>query len=159
MLTQFVDPNGAPAPAQMLVFGALAVVIGLVSDTTWAMLAGTTRNWIAGTPRRAEVFGTTGGVMMIGLGVQLAIEDESGGGTEDCVSAAGDIAAFRRLSEVCCCHRGAHNPTKSTPDNQRGFDIERVVRPAGLNVSMRLLSCVDGPAMAIERRVRVRSTR
>lgn len=73
VLPQFVDPSGAPAPAQMLVFGTLAVAIALVSDSTWAMVAGTARHWIAGTPRRAEAFGVAGGVMMIGLGLQLAI--------------------------------------------------------------------------------------
>jgi threonine/homoserine/homoserine lactone efflux protein len=72
ILPQFIDPAGAPVPAQMLALGAIAVGIAVVSDSTWGMLAGTARSWLARSPRRLEALGGVGGLTMIGLGVRLA---------------------------------------------------------------------------------------
>ena len=49
------------------------VAIALVSDSTWALLAGRARAWLGRSPRRLETIGATGGVMMIGLGLSLAL--------------------------------------------------------------------------------------
>ncbi len=72
VLPQFVDRSAAHLPAQMLVLGLVAFVIGLVSDSVWAIGASQLRTWFARSPRRGEVMGTIGGVSMIGLGVGLA---------------------------------------------------------------------------------------
>ena len=72
ILPQFVDPSGAPVALQMLALGAIAVGIAVISDSCWGMLAGTARTWLARSPRRLELLGGTGGLMMIGLGVRLA---------------------------------------------------------------------------------------
>jgi threonine/homoserine/homoserine lactone efflux protein len=57
----------------MLLLGAIAIAAALVSDSVWAVVAGTAREWFAGSPRRLEMIGGTGGVIMIGLGVRLAL--------------------------------------------------------------------------------------
>jgi threonine/homoserine/homoserine lactone efflux protein len=49
------------------------VGIALVSDSTWAVIAGTARDWFARTPRRLEIVGGTGGLVMIGIGASLAL--------------------------------------------------------------------------------------
>jgi threonine/homoserine/homoserine lactone efflux protein len=72
ILPQFIDPAGAPVPAQMLALGAIAVGIAVVSDSAWGMVAGTARSWLARSPRRLEALGGVGGLTMIGLGVRLA---------------------------------------------------------------------------------------
>jgi len=72
VLTQFVDPDGAPAPVQMALLGLVFVAVALVSDGSWALLAGTARAWLARSPRRLEVLGGAGGVVTVALGLRLA---------------------------------------------------------------------------------------
>jgi threonine/homoserine/homoserine lactone efflux protein len=72
ILPQFVDPGGAPVALQMLALGAIAVGIAVVTDSSWGMLAGSVRSWLARSPRRLEALGGVGGLTMIGLGVRLA---------------------------------------------------------------------------------------
>ena len=71
-LPQFVDRGAGQLPLQMLVLGLLVAVIALVSDSVWALAAGTARTWLAGSPRRIEALGATGGLAMIGVGAGLA---------------------------------------------------------------------------------------
>jgi threonine/homoserine/homoserine lactone efflux protein len=73
ILTQFVDPDGAPVPLQMAVLGLVFVLIALVSDGAWGLMAGTARGWLARSPRRLSVIGGTGGLVTVGLGVRLAV--------------------------------------------------------------------------------------
>jgi threonine/homoserine/homoserine lactone efflux protein len=73
VLPQFVDRNGGPVPLQMLVLGAVAVVIGLVCDSSWALLASRLRSWFDASPARGRAVGTVGGVSMVGLGLGLAL--------------------------------------------------------------------------------------
>jgi threonine/homoserine/homoserine lactone efflux protein len=42
-----------------------------VSDSVWALVAGSARQWFARSPRRIGRLGATGGVMMIGLGAAV----------------------------------------------------------------------------------------
>lgn len=72
ILPQFIDPDRAAAPVQMLLLGAISVSIALLSDSTYGLLAGTARQWFSSRPRRLEVMGGTGGLVMIGLGLRLA---------------------------------------------------------------------------------------
>ena len=62
-----------PVQAQMLVLGALFPVIALVLDSVWATMAGTARQWFASSPRRLALIGGTGGLVMIGLGLSVAV--------------------------------------------------------------------------------------
>lgn len=72
MLPQFVAPEAGWVPGQMLLLGAVFVVLALISDGAWALLAGSARDWFARSPKRVERLGAAGGVMMIGLGGVLA---------------------------------------------------------------------------------------
>lgn len=72
VLPQFVDPSAGHVSIQLLMLGLVWVAIALVSDSTWAYVAGTARDWFARSPRRLELVGGAGGLVMIGLGIRLA---------------------------------------------------------------------------------------
>jgi threonine/homoserine/homoserine lactone efflux protein len=73
VLPQFVDMGAGNATAQMLVLGLLFALIAATLDSTWGLLAGAVRTWFATSPARLRFVGGTGGLMMIGLGVGLAV--------------------------------------------------------------------------------------
>jgi len=73
VLPQFVDRSAGHVPLQMLLLGVIFISIAVVSDGTWALVAGTARAWLARSPRRLELIGGTGGLAMIGIGASLAI--------------------------------------------------------------------------------------
>ncbi|MFE3052665.1 LysE family translocator [Nocardia sp. NPDC059239] len=73
VLPQFVAPKAGAVPVQMLILGGLFLVVALISDSVYALLAGTARNWFARSPKRLEVVGGAGGVMIIGLGASVAV--------------------------------------------------------------------------------------
>ena len=58
---------------QLLALGFLAVAIALASDSGWALLAGTARSLIGRSPRTLSALRSSGGLVMIGLGVRLAV--------------------------------------------------------------------------------------
>ena len=76
VLPQFVDRGEGHVQLQMLLLGLLATMIGLLSDSLWALIASQLRLWFNRSPRRGEAMGTVGGVSMIGLGVGLAVSGE-----------------------------------------------------------------------------------
>ncbi|WP_019931410.1 LysE family translocator [Nocardia sp. BMG111209] len=73
VLPQFVEPANGDLPVQFLILGSIFLAVALVSDSAWALLAGTARNWFARSPRRLEAVGGAGGLMIIGLGATVAI--------------------------------------------------------------------------------------
>jgi threonine/homoserine/homoserine lactone efflux protein len=73
VLPQFVDRAAGHIPVQMLLLGAIFIGIAVISDGTWALVAGTARAWLARSPRRLELIGGTGGLVMIGIGASLAL--------------------------------------------------------------------------------------
>jgi threonine/homoserine/homoserine lactone efflux protein len=73
VLPQFVEYTSGAIPLQLAVLGAVFLVIALVSDSIWAMAAGSARQWFARSPRRISTLSTTGGAMMIALGGSLAL--------------------------------------------------------------------------------------
>lgn len=73
VLPQFVDRGAGHVQVQMLVLGLVAFVIGLVSDSLWALVASRLRSWFNASPRRGSALGALGGTSMIGLGVGLAV--------------------------------------------------------------------------------------
>ena len=77
VLPQFVAPEAGWVPGQLLLLGGIFVVLALLSDGAWALAAGSARDWFARSPKRVEHLGTTGGVMMIGLGGVLALTGSS----------------------------------------------------------------------------------
>ncbi|MCT2587817.1 LysE family translocator [Actinophytocola gossypii] len=72
-LPQFTAPEAGNVPLQMLLLGALFPLVALVLDSVWAYAAATARTWFARSPRRLELVGGAGGLMMIGLGASLAM--------------------------------------------------------------------------------------
>jgi threonine/homoserine/homoserine lactone efflux protein len=72
-LPQFTDPAAGGVPVQMMLVGLLFPLIALVLDSAWALLAATARTWFSRSPRRLELVGGAGGVMMIGVGATVAL--------------------------------------------------------------------------------------
>jgi threonine/homoserine/homoserine lactone efflux protein len=72
-LPQFIDRSTGDLPVQFLLLGAVFLGIAVVSDSTWAIVAGTARNWFAKSPRRLAAIGGAGGLAMIGIGATLAV--------------------------------------------------------------------------------------
>jgi threonine/homoserine/homoserine lactone efflux protein len=73
VLPQFADRSAGQVPVQLLLLGAVFMAIALVSDSMWAVVAGTARSWFARSPRRLELIGGAGGLVMIGIGASLAL--------------------------------------------------------------------------------------
>ena len=69
----FVDPSRGSVTVQLLVFGLIFSVMAFASDSTWGIIAGTAREWLAGSPRRLVALRATGGCVMIVLGALILI--------------------------------------------------------------------------------------
>lgn len=78
ILPQFVDVDAGAATTQMLVLGGLFALVAGVLDSGWGLLAGLARDWFATSPARLRRVGGTGGLLMVGLGVGLAVTGERG---------------------------------------------------------------------------------
>jgi threonine/homoserine/homoserine lactone efflux protein len=74
-LPQFVDPSQGTIAGQMLVLGCIFVMLAVISDSMYALLAGTIGQWIkgSGAVMRAERYIV--GSVYIGLGVAAALAD------------------------------------------------------------------------------------
>jgi threonine/homoserine/homoserine lactone efflux protein len=73
VLPQFIDRAQGGATLQLLLLGAICIVIALFSDGLWAIASGTARQWLGGSSRRLEWMSASGGAMLIALGVGLAV--------------------------------------------------------------------------------------
>jgi threonine/homoserine/homoserine lactone efflux protein len=73
VLPQFVDRSAGHVQLQFLLLGAISLIVGLFSDGAWAIVSGTARVWLARSPRRLELIGGAGGLVLVALGVRLAI--------------------------------------------------------------------------------------
>lgn len=71
VLPLFVDHEAGGIPIQIMLLGVVFVIVALVSDSVWALVAGAARDWFARSPKRIATLGATGGVMMIGLGAAV----------------------------------------------------------------------------------------
>ena len=49
------------------------MVIAILSDGIWAIGSGSARHWLGRSPQRLERLSATGGLMLVGLGVGLAV--------------------------------------------------------------------------------------
>jgi homoserine/homoserine lactone efflux protein len=70
-LPQFVDPALPPA-FQLAAMCVVAVLLGAVMDSGWAVAAGLGRTWFM-KPARAKILGRASGAMLIGGGVWLSL--------------------------------------------------------------------------------------
>lgn len=73
VLPQFANRSAGHVPLQLLLLGGVFMCIALVSDSMWAIAAGTARAWFAKSPKRLERIGGAGGLVMIGIGASLAL--------------------------------------------------------------------------------------
>src|SRR5512136_2888180 len=74
-LPQFVDPSRGSVAAQLLTLGCLFVLMAVITDSLYALLAGTAGQWLKGTRSfvRAERYVVAS--VYIGLGVTAALAD------------------------------------------------------------------------------------
>jgi threonine/homoserine/homoserine lactone efflux protein len=73
VLPQFADRAAGHVPVQLLLLGAIFMNMALISDSIWALAAGTARSWFTRSPRRLELVGGASGLVMIGIGASLAL--------------------------------------------------------------------------------------
>ena len=73
VLPQFVRPDAGHPSLQLLALGLVFCAMALVSDGAYGLAAGTVRGWLERSPRRIEAVGGAGGLVMVGLGLQLAL--------------------------------------------------------------------------------------
>jgi threonine/homoserine/homoserine lactone efflux protein len=72
ILPQFIDRQAGNVPVQIIMLGAIFAAVALLSDSAWALAAGTVRAWLSSSPRRLALLGGTGGLAMIAIGTRLA---------------------------------------------------------------------------------------
>ncbi|HAE74368.1 MAG TPA: lysine transporter LysE, partial [Candidatus Aquiluna sp.] len=63
-LPSFVDPLSGNPSSQMLVLGALFLIIGVTSDSVYAIAAGKARHWLGGSEKRLANFRGIGGLAL-----------------------------------------------------------------------------------------------
>jgi threonine/homoserine/homoserine lactone efflux protein len=71
-LPQFVNRSKGDIPLQMLTLGLLFVVLSAITDSGWALAAGTAGNWLKSHPRFARGQRCATGSALIGLGAAAA---------------------------------------------------------------------------------------
>lgn len=76
IVPQFINPAAGGAAVQMLLLGLVPILIGLVTDAAWAVVAGKARNWLARSPKRMTWIGRIGGVSILGVALSIAVTAE-----------------------------------------------------------------------------------
>ncbi len=71
-LPQFVDPAVGPSAAQMAVLGSVFVVLALLTDGMYALLAGTLGDWVRRSSSARRGLRRLSGAVYIGLGATAA---------------------------------------------------------------------------------------
>lgn len=74
-LPQFVDASRPNVAGQIFLLGLLFAVMGIVSDSLWAIFAGTLAHWLRSRSRWTQVPRYVSGSMLISLGVLTAFAD------------------------------------------------------------------------------------
>lgn len=69
ILPQFVDRKAGHVTSQLVLMGAIFALIAFLSDSTWGVIAGTIRNWLATETKRLVRMRVVGGCVMILLGL------------------------------------------------------------------------------------------
>ena len=72
-LPQFVDPHAQHAWAQVLVLGLSFTLLGFLSDSMYALAAGTVADRLRGTTAISRVQRWVGGGVLVGLGILAAV--------------------------------------------------------------------------------------
>lgn len=77
-LPQFVDPDQGQAALQILALGITFIALGLVTDTAWALAAGSAGETLRTSKRWAEAQRYVSGSVFVGLGVVTALTGSHG---------------------------------------------------------------------------------
>lgn len=72
-LPQFADPGRGRVPHQILFLGLLYVGLALLTDGTYAMIAGHLRHWLGGRVLQGPLPRYASGLLYLGLGIGTAI--------------------------------------------------------------------------------------
>jgi threonine/homoserine/homoserine lactone efflux protein len=80
-LPQFVDVQAGAVGAQVALLGLFFVLLGLVSDGTYAVVAGTLSGWLRGNARVLQVRRYVSGAVFVGLGLATAMSGSQSRGT------------------------------------------------------------------------------
>ncbi len=67
----FVNRAEGRITEQLVIFGLIFSVMAFCSDGTWGMIAGTAREWLAGSPLRLVILRSIGGCVMCALGALI----------------------------------------------------------------------------------------
>lgn len=76
VLPQFVSLDAGNVPLQMIILGLAFQALALLSDGSWAFVAGTARSWFAKSPTRMSRVRGVGGGLLVGLGGTLAFASQ-----------------------------------------------------------------------------------
>jgi len=74
-LPQFADPSKSSFTLQLLTLGCMFVSMAIITDSMYALLAGTVGQWLKGTRSFLQVDRYLVGAVYIGLGVMAALVD------------------------------------------------------------------------------------
>jgi threonine/homoserine/homoserine lactone efflux protein len=72
-LPQFVNPARGSVTAQTLFFGGLLMMMGLCTDSTYALISGSAGDWLKQQPAFATAQRYVAGIVFIGLGMTTAL--------------------------------------------------------------------------------------
>jgi threonine/homoserine/homoserine lactone efflux protein len=72
-LPQFVDPAVGTSAAQIALLGAVFVVLALLTDAMYALLAGTLGDWLRRSSSARRGLRRVSGAVYIGLGATVAV--------------------------------------------------------------------------------------
>lgn len=70
---QFVDPARGSESGQIALLGGIFVVLGLITDSAYAVVAGTASDWLRRKRRFAKMQRYVAGTVFVGLGVTAAL--------------------------------------------------------------------------------------
>ena len=71
VLPNFVSPDSGNVIAQMAVLGVIFLVIGISSDSLYAIAAGKARDWLSQSNQRLSTFRGLGGIALTLLGLYM----------------------------------------------------------------------------------------
>lgn len=74
-LPQFVDVNQGSVPLQMLGLGIIFVLMACITDSCYALLAGTAGHWLRNNPRFWQAERYVAGSIYVGLGLVAALAE------------------------------------------------------------------------------------
>lgn len=72
-LPQFVDPSRGAVPSQLLFLGLIYIALAIVTDGTYALLAGTLAEQVGSRRTRQKIAQRFAGIIYIGLGIGSTI--------------------------------------------------------------------------------------